>query len=115
MPHLRIVTKTVLGHANYPLERNFYFARPRTCYLDGYTKKLGFPGTCITFYIHCLLGRKTKKYCQETHQQGSTFWQLPDIQIVILWLKTGANGTVLGWYATLLSHSCCGKHRKSVF
>lgn len=36
MLHLRIVAKTTLGHANYPLDRNFYFARGRTYYLDGY-------------------------------------------------------------------------------
>lgn len=78
-------------------------------------KKLG---ACIAFYIHCLLGTKPKRYCLETHQQGSIFpanLQLPDIEIVIPWSKTGDDSTVLGLYAAPVSHSCCGKHRKCVF
>lgn len=48
------------------------------------TQKLGF--LPIAFRMHCLLGTKTKRYCPQTHQQGSTFpanVQLPEIQIAI--------------------------------
>lgn len=115
--HLRTVNKTVLGHVHYPLDRNVYFARPRTCYLYGSpTTGLSWCFYCILF-IYCFLRAKPKRYCLEIHQQGSAFpanLQLPDRQTVIPCFMTEVS-TLLAQYATLLSHGCCGQHRKSVF